>query len=186
MKTVVDVLYEEFEELNKYFERQGELSFQVSVEGHLKKGLLLAAASYFETNIIESLNTFFAEISHSNSITTSFIKNKALNRQYHILFDWDDNKGYNKLFAYLGNHFKEYMTKNIKENKRLATSINAFMQLGAERNRLVHLNYAVYAVPKTIVEVYELYNQAMYFVFLFPDFLRLKEIDKEETKEKEA
>ncbi len=176
MKTIVDVLYEEYESFNDHFVAQGEVSFQVSMENHLKKGLLLSAASYFETLIIEALINFTDEISSSNSLLLSFVKNKALKRQYHTLFDWEEKNGYKKFFGLLGDSFKGYMNENMKKNKKLTDSVNAFMSLGDERNRLVHLNYGTYTVPKTIHEIYDLYNEASYFVFRLPDLLRLKEI----------
>ena len=183
MKTVVDVLYEEYETFNKFFKEQNEISFQVAIENHLKKNLLLSAASYFEVLIIEALVNFFDECSNSNHIINSFLKNKALKRQYHTLFKWDEKNGYTTFFGLLGEKFKAYMNTNMKANKKLSKSIAAFMSIGDERNRLVHLNYGTYTLEKTIGEIYSLYNDASYFVNGLPDFLRLQEIpeDTDET-----
>jgi hypothetical protein len=181
MKTVVDVLYGEYQAFYEYFKANNETSFQISMENHLKKGLLLASASYFESIITNELIVFTSETTGSNEVICSFLKNKAISRQYHTLFQWDQPKGANTFFGLLGDGFKTYMKKNIQESKKLSDSIDAFLNIGDERNRLVHLNYGTYTVPKTIDEIYSLYNNASYFVNVLPDCLRLKflEINKE-------
>lgn len=176
MDTIVDVLYKECESFDTFFKDKNEISYQIAIDNHLRKGLLLAAASYFEVLITDCLINFFDETSNSNSLVTSFLKNKALKRQYHTLFKWDDKKGYTSFFGFMGEKFKDYMSANMKINKHLADGLSAFMSLGAERNLLVHLNYGTYTVQKTIPEIYKLYNDALYFVNGLPDFLRLKEI----------
>lgn len=180
MKTVVDILYEEYEEFEKYFKSQNEVSYQITIENHLKKGLLLASASYFESIITNELIAFSTEVSGANEVLCSFLKNKAISRQYHTYFKWDENNGANTFFGLLGDTFKEYMKHNIKKNKKLSNSIAAFLSIGDERNRLVHLNYGTYTVPKTIKEIYSLYNEAFYFVTALPDCLRLKALTVEE------
>ena len=180
MKTVVDILYEEYESFDGYFKANNETSFQISMENHLKKGLLLSAASYFENIITNELIAFTSEVTGSNELLCSFLKNKAIGRQYHTFFKWDDANGANNFFGLLGDSFKVYMKKNIKENLKLSSSINAFLSLGDERNRLVHLNFGTYNIQKTISEIYTLYNDASYFVNLFPDCLRFKEIEVDE------
>jgi hypothetical protein len=180
MKTVVDILYEEYESFDEYFKINNEISFQIAMENHLKKGLLLSAASYFETKITNELISFTSEVTGSNELLCSFLKNKAIGRQYHTFFRWDEANGANNFFGLLGDSFKVYMKKNIKENLKLSNSIDAFLSLGDERNRLVHLNYGTYNIQKTIAEIYTLYNDASYFVNLFSACLRLQEIEVEE------
>src|SRR5690242_3142784 len=102
-KTVVDALYNEYKDVNEYLGKANEISFQISVQNNYKKNLLLAAASYFEHEITESLTTYCEEVSNPSLIILSFVKQKAIKRQYHTYFDWEDEKkGANKFFAMFG------------------------------------------------------------------------------------
>ena len=47
-------------------------------------------------------------------------------------------------------------------------SINAFLEFGSERNRLVHQNYAAFPMEKTLDEVYCLYKKSSHFVDALP------------------
>lgn len=180
MKTVVDILFEEYQDFDTFFKEKKEVSFQVSMETHLKKGLLLAAASYFESLITEHIISFAKEVSGGNELLCTFLKKKAIARQYHTLFDWDKPTGYNAFYNFMGDDFKNYMKKNMQEIPKLASAISAFLTIGDERNRLVHLNYGVYSVGKTINEIYSLYGSASYFVNSLPQCLRMQQLVIEE------
>ena len=54
----------------------------------------------------------------------------------------------------------------------LAGAIKAFMELGSERNRLVHQDFGTYSLEKTSDEIYKLYETALPFVKSIPDKLR--------------
>ena len=54
----------------------------------------------------------------------------------------------------------------------ISQSIQAFMELGRRRNELVHENYALFPLNKTVEEVYELYEKAYIFVDSFPNHMR--------------
>ena len=85
--TVVDRLYDEFKSLVKYLEQDNEVSFRITVDENFRKVLLLAAASHFENCITNHILEFAHEISNENELLVSFIKNKAVSRQYHSYFD---------------------------------------------------------------------------------------------------
>lgn len=176
METVVDVLYKEYKSFHDYFTEKKEISYLITMENHLKKGLLMASASYFENKITNDLIIFTNEITGENELLCAFLKNKAIGRNYHTFFKWEESNGANTFFGLLGDGFKVYMKANIKSNPRLSKSLDDFLNLGNERNRLVHLNYGTYDVPKTIEEIYSLYNNASYFVNILPDCFRLKQI----------
>jgi len=52
----------------------------------------------------------------------------------------------------------------IAADEALAESIKAFMEIGRERNLLVHSDYASYLINKTPEEIYTLYQKAHEFV----------------------
>lgn len=122
--------------------------------------LLLAAASYFEDLLIKELTQFIKKTATENELLVEFCKNKAISRQYHTYFDWDKNNA-NRFF---GDSFKKDMEKTIKDDDKLATNIQAFLEIGRERNRLVHQDFGTFTLEKTTDEIYQLYDKALYFV----------------------
>jgi hypothetical protein len=64
------------------------------------------------------------------------------------------------------------MKNKISESADLKDSIAAFMEVGSERNKLVHQDYATFQLEKTMDEVYVLYQKASKFVDGVPLFLR--------------
>lgn len=169
--TIVDSLYHDFQDLIQYLDRGTEVSLRNTAEETFRKALLLAAASYFEEKIVSDLIQFFNETSVNTGVTTEFLKNKAINRQYHTFFKWDDQNA-NHFFGLFGDSFKNYMKNEVRLNPSLDESIKAFLQLGNDRNRLVHENYAGFTLEKTADEIYISYQTALLFVEQFPEKIR--------------
>ncbi|NOU19517.1 MAG: hypothetical protein HOO91_18330 [Bacteroidales bacterium] len=165
-KTIVDILYEDFLNLNQFLIKNEEPSFTVLIDDHFRKSLLLSSASFFEYQICNILTEYFHNTTNSNLIITSFLKNKAISRQYHTFFCWDAANA-NNFFALFGEKFKNHMTAIIKDNEKLESSIKDFMEIGRERNRLVHQNYANYTIEKTVDEIFNLFKSAQYFMEIF-------------------
>jgi hypothetical protein len=46
------------------------------------------------------------------------------------------------------------------------------MEIGSERNKLAHQNYATFPMEKTLDEVFNLYENALPFVQVIPEALR--------------
>ena len=100
----------------------------------------------------------------------AFVKNKAIERQYHTYFDWERSNA-NKFFSLFGTGFKDFMIARVKESKELAASIEAFLELGNIRNQLVHQNFAVFPLDKTAGRFISYTRQASLFVTAFPQNL---------------
>ena len=100
-----------------------------------------------------------------------FVKNKAISQQYHTFFDWKSSNA-NTFFSLFGEAFKTFMAAEIKNNGNLAESIKAFIELGRERNRLVHQDYGTFSLDKTTEEIFQLYRTALPFVQCIPEKLR--------------
>ena len=64
------------------------------------------------------------------------------------------------------------MINKIKESDSLRSSVQAFLEVGNERNKLVHQDYATFHLEKTLDEIYHLYQDACRFVEYFPNALR--------------
>ena len=52
-KTIIDVLYEENQKIDRFLEEHGEISLRKNVDNNFRKALLLSIASYFEHEIGE-------------------------------------------------------------------------------------------------------------------------------------
>lgn len=169
--TGVDRLYEEFKALVEHLEIGSELSLRNTVDENFRKALLLAAASYFEHRITQDITDFAREIANENDLLVSFLKNKAISRQYHTYFDWESSNA-NKFFGLFGSLFSEYIKILIKNDEKFSSSIKAFLEIGRERNRLVHQDFGTFSLEKTSDEIYKLYSDALFFVEALPQKLR--------------
>ena len=63
------------------------------------------------------------------------------------------------------------MKRKVRDDN-LGDSVRAFLELGNQRNRLVHQNYGVFVLEKTTEEIHTLYRRAMVFVDIVPGALR--------------
>lgn len=170
-KTSIDSMYEHAGAIIGLLTRNSEFSLQISAADNFRKALLLAAASYFEHRICDSIIEFVRERAGGSLLVENFVKNKAIARQYHTWFDWERDNA-NSFFALFGNEFKTAMTARIGASEETKQAISAFMEVGSERNRLVHQNYASFPMEKTIEEIYSLYQRASVFVDSLPAALR--------------
>lgn len=165
--TAIDRLYDEASAVLTLLEDAEQISLRIAASDYFRKSLLLATASYFEHRVCDSVLQFVRESTNESPLVESFVRNRAIARQYHQWFKWDENNA-NQFFGFFGTEFKALMTKRTKESDDLKTSIKAFLELGNERNKLVHQNYATFSMEKTLEEVYALYKSALPFVEAIP------------------
>lgn len=165
-RSIVDRIYQDNLDLLKFLEEKKEPSFMVQFDTIFTKTLLLSAASYFEYEICTMVQTFIERKTQNDECIISIVKQKAIERQYHTYFDWNGGNA-NKFFSLFGNTFKEKKLKEVKDDSILQSAIKSFLELGNERNKLVHQNFADCTLEKTAEEVYMLYQQAIVFI----DFL---------------
>lgn len=161
--TIVDRLYDDFRSLSAHLDSHAEPSLRITADETFRKTLLLAIASYFEIQIVGAIVKYISESANNNQLTTEFVKRKALNRQFHALFDWDANNA-NKFFSLFGDSFKVFMKDRLRSDDKLNGSVSAFIEVGRERNRLVHQDFGTYSLEKTSEEIFKLYQEATLFV----------------------
>ena len=159
----IEVLYQEYSELRAFLEETEQISFLNYIDNTYKKSLLLSVASYFETLITEIILGYFKSKSSNDEKAVKFVEKKALDRQYHTLFDWGASNT-NRFFAYFGDDTKREAREYI-EKKGLVDEECAFITIGAERNKLVHNNYAQTRLDAyTFEDIYKLYKLGLKFV----------------------
>jgi RiboL-PSP-HEPN/Protein of unknown function (DUF2934) len=172
VSTPVDRLYSEcIGILNLLRQSKDELSLQSAAGDNLRKVLLLGAASYFETRMCATVIEFVREKATQSILVEEFVRNKAIARQYHTWFQWGQNNA-NQFFGLFGADFRAMMVSRIKASDELKNSIKAFLDIGEDRNQLVHQDYATFPLEKTLEEIYELYQKAMLFIETLPRALR--------------
>lgn len=169
--TVVDRVYKEFHDLILYLSERGEASYRNIAEEQFRKALLLTSASYFELRIGEDIIALAKQTPDTNPLLAEFVKNKAVSRQFHTFFDWGKRNA-NLFFGLFGRTFGAFMQSEVNNNVELDRAIRAFLEIGDERNRMVHENFGAFTSEKTVEEIYELYKIAIKFVDAIPDCFR--------------
>lgn len=159
----VDNLYARHIELYEYLQSTGQISYAVQLNEEFRRSLVLAAASYFESEF-QRIMLLHAKIrSDGREEIISLIETKVIKRQYHSWFDWDQLKD-GPFWGMFGKEFKVSRTREIKSNLHLTQSSLAFLEIGKLRNNIVHRNFAEFNVEKTVEEIYGLYMLARSYV----------------------
>lgn len=177
---VVERLHGEFVELHDFLVKNDGAMLVSIVDENFPKALLLSAASHFEHRLKKAMKNFVIEITDNDHPLVSLIESRVIGRQYHTWFNWE-SKNANLFFAMFGSRFKDHAGALVNENDDLRKSINAFMEIGRERNKLVHQDFADFQMSKTSTEVYDLYESAKIFVDWFPDAIREFSSTSQET-----
>ncbi|WP_410210098.1 HEPN domain-containing protein [Aquirhabdus sp.] len=163
----VQKLYIDHQDYYKFLMENGQISFANDYLSQFSKIFLLAAASYFEGSLLRAIHGM---VNPSKCVlTTDFIDNKALKRQYHTLFDWATPSA-SGFFSLFGVGFKDFMKAKIRNDANLKESINSFLEIGSLRNQLVHNNFATFALQATASEIFIKFNDANLFVQQLPIF----------------
>jgi RiboL-PSP-HEPN len=168
--TPVDRLYIESAEAVRELEK-AEPSLAFAASDTFRKALVLGAASYFEHRLCACVSEFVHERSGGSGVLVSFVKNKAITRQYHTWFAWDESHA-NQFFGLFGAEFRRMMVERVKGREDLKESIRAFLEMGSERNKMAHQDFASFPLEKTLDEIYALYKKALLFVEELPKHLR--------------
>ena len=168
---VVDRLHVEFSNLSDFLNAEAGAKFLPIVESYLPRTMLLAVASYFENRLSEEVERMAVEEVGDRHLLTWLVRNKVVRRQYHTWFSWQ-SRNVNSFLAMFGKDFKDEATKWIAEDDGLRRSVADFLEIGRERNRLVHGNFGDAPLEKTTADVYSLYESAKLFVDWFPSAVR--------------
>lgn len=175
--TVVDRLHEDFAGLLAVLDEAGEVSLRTVADENFRKSLVLAAASYFERRMMESVLAFVEDATNRNVLVAALVRNKAVSRQYHTWFEWRGSNA-NSFFGLFGNDFRDFMKQRVRQDDEFDGAVRAFLELGRERNRLVHQDFGTFPLEKTTEEIPALYTRAMRFVDAVPSALREFDADR--------
>ena len=163
MGSPIQMLIDDYRDLNQFLMANGKVSESLTVAEHYRKILLLSCASYYETRIVEVIKKF-VEVKASDDRISAFVSNKAISRQYHTYFNWDQTSNINSFLGLFGVDFKDKITAEIKADKDLQEQIKAFLTIGSERNKMVHNNFLEFTLDKTFDEIVSLHEKANLFI----------------------
>jgi len=109
------------------------------------------------------IKQFISNNSRDARVVT-FSTNKAIERQYHTYFDWKQTTNINQFLGLFGSDFRETVSSEIKNNGELAGQVEAFLIIGAERNKMVHGNFLEYVLEKSFDDLVSLHEKALRFI----------------------
>jgi hypothetical protein len=168
MPNIVEDFYFSYTDLIKQIP-SSNLSLQNWAHENFRRVLVLTMANYLENEITNILKAF-CQAKSTGDMLYSFVKNKAMTRQYHTYFEWEGRNG-NTFFSLFGDDFKKRAMEEVKSTPALDEGIKAFLEIGKTRNRLIHESlYAVDIGNKTAKEFFELFNKSLIFI----SYLRTK------------
>jgi len=159
MISPIQSFIDDYKELYAFLTSQGKISESVEVNNHYRKILLLSCASFYESEITNIIRGFIKKHSDDDRVF-DFLNNKALHRQYHTFFSWSESN-INSFLGLFGSDFKQKIAQEIKNNEDLQKQVKAFLEIGNERNKMVHGNFLEYKLDKTIEEISLLHNEAI-------------------------
>ena len=181
MSSSVDRLHSELNYLNTVLDANNELSLRISAGETFRKSMLLAAASHFESRITDAVIEYCTVATGEASCVVAFVRNQGLKRKYHTLFDWDKTNA-NKFFALFGEDFRDRAKARVTADAALNEGVRAFLEIGQDRNRLVHQDFGTFTLEKTTGEIMDLYKKALVFVNALPSLLSMCEAGGEVSK----
>ena len=161
-KNAVERLHQEFNDLRCFLQENGGENMILVIEENFSKALLIAAASHFERQLTDTVRDFAKESTTEDHPLVSLIEAKAIRRQYHTWFSWHDARNANAFFRLFGATFEEYARDAVRRYDVLSDSIGAFLEIGRDRNLLVHQDFANYQIQKTSEDIYSLYLSTLF------------------------
>ena len=169
--TIVDSLHSEIEDLLAFLDKSNEISLRNTVDGNFRKALLLAAASNYEKRLTDAVVNFVQEVTSRDHVVSWLVQNRVVARHYHTWFDWNQANA-NHFFGMFGQSFRRHVQSVIREDDGLSLSVRAFLEIGRDRNRMVHDDFGSFSLEKTSGEIYETYQIGSRFVEWVPQVLR--------------
>ncbi len=172
----IEELWQDHRELVEYLRSANQLQLSVRAEESFSKTLVIAVASYFEVCLCQVIVGLYSSLSDGSELLVQFVINQGISRRFSQMFDWGGSsrpgRNANRFYSLFGPEFADYMKVKVRDDRRLEESIRAFLEIGNLRNQMVHENYANFQLGKNVEEIYKLYEEAGYFLNVFPVAVR--------------
>ena len=156
----VERIYKELREIGEIVRASNDISTISAYGEHSAKALLLAGASYFERQIISSIERWM-DTETQSSAARHFIRHQAVERKFFSLFDFSANtRNVRAFLAKFGSDYNQWAQEDMRVaavNENIQETFINFIRL---RNSLVHNNYATNNIDKTIEEIWDEFKKA--------------------------
>ena len=159
----IEAFYKSHTDLVEFLLENGQPTFASDTTDNFRRSLVLAVASFFETEISAIVRTLPARHAAGNAFLTALVDQKAVTRQYHGYFDWEKTNA-NKFFSMFGPEYKAACQKKVDAEPDFQAAVRAFLSLGDTRNRIAHLNYVEFTVDKSPNDIIDDFRRAQAFV----------------------
>lgn len=156
----VERIYDELRVIGEIISASNDISATSVYGEHSAKVLLLAGASYFERQIISSIEAWINAETPSVA-ARHFVRHQAVEKKFFSLFDFSANSKNAK--AFLSKFGPDYYKWAQEDMKLAAIDENVqetFIRFCRLRNSLVHSNYATYNIDKTMEEIWNEFKKA--------------------------
>ena len=145
---------------------EGDPAILVDTRSAFAKTMVLAAGNWLERRTLYVLVDFATRAS-SKPTLVSFVKTGAIDRKFHMLFNWKDGK-VRSFLGKFGPDFKNKVEQAIRENHDVQRASIDFMNLVAERNKLAHSSRLSNEVEFTASDVrIKFYNAAGWVSWIY-------------------
>lgn len=154
----VERIHEELLSLREIVSGSKSLSDVNAFENLAAKTLLLAAASFFEKSISQTI-LGCAKQTGTNEIFANFLEKQALERRFHSMFQWEA-PNINRFLALFGTETKKAMENEIKDNELLSSAMSDFIYINSQRNLLVHNNFGAFSLDTAMDDIWRKFSSA--------------------------
>lgn len=159
----VVTVWRSFEALQSRLLETADPSIIVDAQAVYSKAMILAAGNWFERKVSEVLVDFARVHSNGDLRVVELVRQRAVARQFHTLFDWEQQVP-SRFLALFGDRFKDASIREIKASETLASGARDFMTLVAQRNALAHAQALDEEPPFTAAEVFTKFNSGAEWV----------------------
>ncbi|HVJ55414.1 MAG TPA: HEPN domain-containing protein [Aliidongia sp.] len=159
----IEAFYRGNVELIEFLLANEQLSYASDAADNFRRSLVIAIGSFFEGEISDIVRQLPFHHANGNAFLTSLIERKAVSRQYHTYFDWE-NSSANSFFSMFGAEYKAACQRKLNDEPSFKSAVQAFLSLGATRNQIAHKNYVSFNVDKTPEDIVKEFRQALTFV----------------------
>ena len=135
-----------------------------------RKFLAVSAASRLEQDTKKTLRELMRDISgQQREMLVNFIEQKVLKRGCHALFNRNDNNA-NSFYASCGDDFSQFMRQKAAADEGFGDAVCAFVNLGHDRNQLVHNDLASSEFNLSVNDVEGRFRRAAIFLPQFRQY----------------
>ncbi|MDH4130072.1 MAG: hypothetical protein OEV44_15045 [Spirochaetota bacterium] len=161
----IEDIFKKNQVVKSTLESTKNFSHALSVEKQLTNYLITTIGCYFENKFYDILIEYTTK--NSSDILSNVLYKDFIYKRYHSYFTWDAQKtnGINTLLSKFGEEFSKSFRELISNDPKLKDSILIFLDLGNLRNLVSH-EY-LFEVKKTSNEIFEAFQEAMYFLEKF-------------------